>query len=45
VALHDSTDPNLGPRQATRETMEAGDFERVDLVGSTTVLRRREGSS
>jgi predicted O-methyltransferase YrrM len=40
TALHDSTDPALGPQQAIREAVEAGDFEFVELVGSTTVLRR-----
>lgn len=42
VALHDSKDPNLGPLRVIREAIEAGEFEQVDLVGSTTVLRRRE---
>jgi len=45
VALHDSTDPNLGPQQAIREAIEAGRFEQVQLVGVTTVLARREGST
>jgi len=41
VALHDSTDPSLGPRQAIREAIEAGRFTQVELVGLTTVLTRR----
>jgi len=41
VALHDSTDPNLGPQQAIREAIEAGRFEPLELVGLTTVLARR----
>jgi hypothetical protein len=40
--LHDSEDPNLGPHRVIREAIEAGEFEQVDLVRSTTVLRRRE---
>ena len=42
VALHDSTDPTLGPQQAIREAIEAGRFEQLEVVGLTTVLARRE---
>lgn len=45
VALHDSTDPNLGPQQAIREALVADRFEQVELVRSITVLRRRARSS
>jgi len=41
VALHDSTDPKLGPLQVIREVVESGGFEQIDLVGSTTLLRKR----
>ena len=44
VALHDSTDPTLGPRQAIREAIEAGRFQQLEVVGLTTVLVRRERS-
>jgi predicted O-methyltransferase YrrM len=41
VALHDSTDPELGPQRAIREALEGAGFEQVELVASTTVLKRR----
>ncbi len=40
VALHDSTDPNLGPRQAIQESVVVGRFEQIDLIRSITLLRR-----
>ena len=42
VALHDSTDPDLGPFQAIREVIDAGRYEQKTLVGVTTVLAHRD---
>src|SRR5438876_12126224 len=40
VAFHDSLDPQLGPARVVDELLAAGDFERVRVVGSISVLRK-----
>lgn len=40
IALHDSTERNLGPRRVVDEALASGEFMEIAKVDSTTVLRK-----